>query len=204
MKPRPALEFFGNSVKLDNIFLDAANPLDLPTPLHQQPHLLAMNEREILESGLQRVAQLMGIPALELDADGMCTLEYRGEVSLTLIAPQGSGALYLSAALGLPPAGDRLAFYERLLQLNFLLLETHGATLALDDQAHEVHLCYALDLEHYDEERFAGLVGNMLERAARLKSEIHQTADHTESTQAPAITLETRRSDGGHPWIVTG
>lgn len=163
-----------------------------------------MNEREILETGLQRLAELMGSPTLELDADGMCTLEYRGEVSLTLIAPQGSGALYLSAALGQPPAGDRLAFYERLLQLNFLVLDTHGATLALDDQAREVHLCYALDLEHFDEERFAGLVGNMLEQAARLKSEIHRAGDPTNPALAPALTHESRRPDGRDPWIVTG
>ena len=161
-----------------------------------------MNEREIIASGLQVLADLMGSTALQLDADDMCPLEYQGQVSLTLIAPRGSGAIYLSAALGSPPAGERREFYERLLQLNFLLLDTHGAALALDDQAREVHLCYTLDLEHFDQERFAGLVGNMLERALQLKEEIRQIGETSDTRSAP--DLETHQSHPGAPWIITG
>jgi hypothetical protein len=133
-----------------------------------------MNEHEIVEPGLRRLAALIGIDSLALDEEGMCNLEYQGKVNLTLIVPRGSGALYLSASLGPVPAGDRAAFYERLLKLNFLVLDTNGATLALDDEAREVHLCYALNLDHFNEEGFPPLVGNLLERALRMQSEIHE------------------------------
>ena len=131
-----------------------------------------MDEQKILEPGLKRLASLIGASEVVLDDGGMCHLEYQGQVSLTLIAPRGSGALYMSASLGPVPAGDRATIYERLLKLNFLLLDTNGATLALDDDAREVHLCYALNLDHFDEDRFPPMVGNMLERALSLKEEI--------------------------------
>lgn len=131
-----------------------------------------MNEREILQPGLNRLASLIGVDQLELDEGGMCNLEYQGQINLSLIVPPGSGALYLSAAIGPVPPGDRTAFFERLLKLNFLLLDTNGAALALDDDAREAHLCYALDLAHFSEEAFPQLVGRMLETAQRLHDEL--------------------------------
>ena len=133
-----------------------------------------MNEREIVELGLNRLAALMGVASLALDEGGMCTLVYQDAVSLTIIAPERTGTLYLSVAILPVPAGDRQAFYERLLQLNFLLVDTNGATLSLDDDAKEVHLCFAMNLEHFDEEAFPALVGNLVQAASRLRMELQQ------------------------------
>lgn len=130
-----------------------------------------MKERELLEPGLKRLAALIGVDSIALDEGDMCTLDYQDQVSLTLIAPEGSGTLYLSACLGPVPAGDRTAFFERLLKMNFLLVDTNGAALSLDDAGREVHLCYALDLAHFDEEAFPNLVGKMMETALRLRKE---------------------------------
>ena len=144
-----------------------------------------MNERDTLAPGLQALADLIGLPDLKLDESGMCTLQWNDDVLLSLIVPQGAGAVYFSVSLGPVPPGDREAFFERLLRKNFLLLDTDGATLALDDESREVHLTYALDLNHFSPETFPDLVGNLLQTAERVKSEVHAAG-----TPVPSLRSE--------------
>ncbi len=142
-----------------------------------------MNELSVLKPGLQKLAELIGLSSLEFDDSGMCMLQWKDDLILSLIAPRGSGAVYFSAGLGPVPPGDREAFFERLLRMNFLLLDTNGAALSLDDESREVHLTYVLDLSHFSPETFPDLVANLLRTADRLKSAMHASRSPPPSTR---------------------
>jgi hypothetical protein len=118
------------------------------------------------------IAAQFGLDNLEQDDDGLVQLEYNGGITLTLFSPAQSSAIYLAASLMELPTVTSPAFLERLLKMNFLLLDTRGAALSIDEDSRQVHLCLCLPFALIDETSLAGLVVGFLETASQLQSEL--------------------------------
>lgn len=112
------------------------------------------------------------IANLEPDEDGLLQLDYDERVTVTALSPPESDALYLTASLMEMPSPTSQAFLERLLKMNFLLLDTRGAALSLDDDSRQVHLCICLPFALLDDASLPKVVGGFLETAILLQSEL--------------------------------
>ena len=124
------------------------------------------------QSITKAIAAQLGTGTLEQDDDGLVQLEYNGGITLTLFSPADSGALYLAASLLELPTVTSPAFLERLLQMNFLLFDTRGATLSIDEDGRQVHLCLCLPFALIDETSLSGLIVGFLETANELKTKL--------------------------------
>lgn len=137
------------------------------------------------------LAHEMGAPALELDEQGCCALEHGDGYVFTLIAPEGGQLVHLSSRLMDVPVTGREGFFARLLRLNFLQMETSGATLSIDEEGEGVYLCYSLLRDGLQSERLLTIVANFLSSSSRLSTQLH--ADDTGPGQDPAA--------GSSAWI---
>ena len=104
------------------------------------------------------------------DVDGLVQLEYDSTIMLTAFSPDGSEALYLAASLMELPQPVDARFYERLLKMNFLLLDTRGATLSLDEEGRQVHLCLCVPFESLSDDALSRIISGFLETALSLQS----------------------------------
>lgn len=141
---------------------------------------------------LQAVAVLAAesqVSDLAPDADGLVQLEYDSAVTLTAFSPDGSEALYLAASLMELPQPVAPGFYERLLKMNFLLLDTRGATLSLDEEGRQVHLCLCVPFESLSEDALSRIVSGFLETALSLQSALgavsHEVSERSAAGGVP-------------------
>lgn len=110
---------------------------------------------------------------LSPDADGLVQLECESDMTLTAFSPDGSQALYLTVSVMELPQPVDPAIYERMLKMNFLLMDTRGAALSLDEEGQQVHLCLCLPLEWLNAEALSGAVSGLIETASRVQAELH-------------------------------
>jgi len=128
---------------------------------------------------------------LELDESGICEFNYKDQIPLMVMCPASSDTLYLaSGIIDAPPEERRLALYEKLLQMNFLLLDTNGTAFSVDESTGRIVLCYSRSLEGMHHKDFGKIVTNFLAVSEKLKQQIaaHLEMDVPEKTTgAPPI-----------------
>ncbi len=125
-----------------------------------------------LKEAMATVEAQMGLQGMEPDEDGLYQLEYDDRLTLTVFSPPDSGALYLAASLMEVPVSADASFFQQLLKLNFLLLDTRGAALSLDDEGRQVHLCLSLPFDLIEPDRLLNLVSGFLETALELQTRL--------------------------------
>lgn len=105
-----------------------------------------MVRSEHLDQLMGALAHELGLEVLEFDEDNMCMLQGQESMSLALLMHESGQSLSLAA--GIYPIHDthRTALYQKLLKMNFLLLETQGNTLSIDEEGQEVVVCRQLEL----------------------------------------------------------
>ena len=131
-----------------------------------------MDQSPTVQDYLSALGSLFGAEQISLDEDGLCQFQHESGFSVTLIW-QGDEvrAFTLSSDVAEVPAKeDRLDLYARLLRLNFLLIETGGATLAVDEDEKIVFLCRELPVSGLDEEQFVAAVAYFMVQSAEMRS----------------------------------
>ncbi len=126
----------------------------------------------LIDACLAALAEQTGLGGLLLDEHGCCSLEHSDGFTFTLMAPEAGDLVHLSSALMDLPAQGRESFYSRLLRLNFLLLETSGATLSIDEEEQGVFLCLALVRAQWSAERLLVVMANFLASSSRLRQRL--------------------------------
>ena len=123
---------------------------------------------------LAALAQELGLEGLEFDDDGMCMLQGENGMSLALLAQDSGQSMTLAA--GIYPLQDatRVALCEKLLKMNFLLLETQGSTLSIDEEGQEVVVCRQLTLEGVAPEDFVDQILDFLLLSGHLREQLMQ------------------------------
>jgi hypothetical protein len=126
---------------------------------------------DLIEECLAALGAEVGVP-LVLDEQGLCALEHGDGFVFTLIAPDGGELVHLSSRLMDVPAQGREAFLARLLRMNFLLMETSGATLSIDEEEQGVFLCLALLRAQLSADRLLVIIGNFLASSSQLRQRL--------------------------------
>ena len=106
---------------------------------------------------LRALGAEVGIPQLELDGTGCCTLAF-DEVIVNLELDDEAQELFLYASLGSVPDGAPASFYRELLDGNLFWKDTGGATLSLDREGRRVILLQTLSLDRISEAGFKAAV----------------------------------------------
>ena len=85
-------------------------------------------------------------------------------------------------------------FYERLLKMNFLLLDTRGAALSLDEEGRQVHLCLCVPFDSLSDDALSRIVSGFLETALSLQSALSsipkQAPDQPAGGRVPLFDLQ--------------
>ena len=102
---------------------------------------------------LAAFAAKYGIEGLN-DADGVAMLK-ADDISVELLEDQQTRSVLACAEIGFPPPDANGAFGAMMLQANFLLRATEGATLCLNPETHVYALVRPFPLALVDVETFA-------------------------------------------------
>ncbi|MEO2034330.1 MAG: type III secretion system chaperone, partial [Planctomycetaceae bacterium] len=127
-----------------------------------------MPEDNAAQSLLDDVAQQIGVGPLKLDAvHSSCNLNYQDRFEVSIVAPPYSDDLYLAAPIIDIDPDKKLELFERVLQLNYLVLETDGATFAIDDESAQLILCAAFSLQDLTAEQLVKHLENFIQTSAK-------------------------------------
>jgi hypothetical protein len=121
---------------------------------------------------LNRLAQELGLDDLALDEDGMCMLQGENGMSLALLAHASGQSMTLAASIYPVQGATRAALCEKLLKMNFLLLETQGSTLSIDEEGQEVVVCRQLTISGQEPDDFVEAVLDFLLVSGQLREQL--------------------------------
>jgi hypothetical protein len=150
-----------------------------------------MSNEATLSQTLSLLSDLIGSPPLAFDDNGMCILGHQDGFAVILMTAPDSDILLLSAQLTEIPTTGREALFGWLLRMNYLGLETGGASLCLDAEETHVHLCHNIALGRVEGPALVTMIGNFIEVAAGLRVRLMQD-------EAP-LPVGSGESDGHQP-----
>lgn len=131
-----------------------------------------MDQDPTVQDYLSALGSFFGAEQVSLDEDGLCQFQHESGFSVTLIWQGDEVRTFTlsSDVAEVPSAQNRLDLYARLLRLNFLLIETGGATLAVDEDEKIVFLCRELQVHGLEEEQFVSAVAHFMVQSADMRS----------------------------------
>jgi hypothetical protein len=148
-----------------------------------------------LNQALGILGDLLGGEPLAFDDNGLCVLAHQEGFAITLMNTAESDILLLSAQLIEVPDSDNEALFAWLLRLNFLGLDTGGASLSIDEEERHVYLCHNVALGRVDAPKLVTVLGNFIEVAAGLRSRLLQ------GEPAGSAVTSTGEGRGSPGWI---
>lgn len=131
-----------------------------------------MGRSDHLTQLMAALAGELGLQALEFDEDQMCMLQGESGMSLALLLHDSEQSLGLAAGIYPMPEANRAALCEKLLKMNFLLLETQGSTLSIDEEGKEVVVCRQVELTALEPEAFVHQILAFLMKCSELREQI--------------------------------
>lgn len=125
-----------------------------------------------IENLMHALARELELDALAFDEDDMCMLQGENGMSLALLRQDSGHALTLAASIYPLQDATRAALCEKLMKMNFLLLETQGSTLSIDEEGQEVVVCRQMTLPGLEPEAFVDQVLDFLLLSSRLREQL--------------------------------
>jgi hypothetical protein len=107
-----------------------------------------------------------------LDKEDHCLLLFDDKIILNIELDEKRPQLVVYAYLGMAPIDHKERIYVLLLQSNFFLKKTQGATLALDKQTQTLVLLYPFELPLRHPENFEDDLAMFVETAERWIQEV--------------------------------
>jgi hypothetical protein len=123
---------------------------------------------------LAQLSASMGGSPLTLDRSGICVFKFKDKIEFLLLAPPASESIYMAATLCEVVEDTKAELYEKVLKMNFLLMETAGASLALNDQSRSIVLCYERPRASFSSGKFPEVVSSFLATAERLQQQLEE------------------------------
>ncbi|WDE08645.1 type III secretion system chaperone [Thalassomonas viridans] len=132
-----------------------------------------------------------------LDEQGRCFIKANDETSLCLFGIAGSDHFYINVELIEVPVTAAENLFKCALSLNLFQQETRGATIAFDDQANMLMLCYSGSYESNSFQDFSNVLNNMIDLTASLKPQLQESlSDHAQGS-APLQETAPFMHEGG-------
>jgi hypothetical protein len=139
-----------------------------------------MEQIEILMSEVGPVLAPLAIDAIVAEQSWGISMED----NLTVIVQfdENKNCLVLTSELGLPPAGDRTALYELLLQVNYHWDTTGGNRMALNGPDGEVVQMFEISTDGLDAIRLSAILYSFADASKAWREIIQRPAAALEST----------------------
>ena len=102
--------------------------------------------------------------------DGACSFTYKGVIDFSLEVSTDDSHLVMHSIVGELPQNDDAALPKKLLGMNYLGIETRGATLSLDETGVNVVLWISLPIDALDIERFEQVIGAFLDLSEQMSA----------------------------------
>jgi hypothetical protein len=132
---------------------------------------------------LHCIAAEIGIGSPVPDNDGIVQLDYDGRLALTMFIVGSPPVMCLSASLSELPAEAGVSLFRELLKKNFLLLDTRGGALSIDDEAGQVHFCQHVSMEAIVPDQLLKAFASFIETGLTLQDELRDW-DHEQGKAA--------------------
>lgn len=145
-----------------------------------------MRSRNGVEDGLSQLGAQAGVP-LGLDQDGCCAIVLDDGLNVVVEADEARGLAHLHADLLRVGRARRLELFERAMALNLFCAGTEGATLGLDGGSDALVLYLGRPLDGLTGNDLAGLVGEFVGLARRLRDELQQSDADTPELEAEIL-----------------
>ena len=125
---------------------------------------------------LDHIAELVGLPVLELDDEGFCSLLFDDRVAVNISYAADTELLTLYCNLGEIAADQAERVYPLLLEANVLWAGTGGATLGVTPADRCVVLAFQDRIKDIDPERFQALLEGIVDMSEFWLGRIEQSA----------------------------
>lgn len=150
--------------------------------------MASFEQIEILMQGIGPVLDPLAIDFLEEAQAWAVAMEE--DLAVLIQFDERKNCLVLTTDLGLPPAGDRTALYEILMQLNYHWETTGGVRMAVDEAGGNVIQIYEISAENIDFSRLAGTLSTFSEMASAWRRVVQRPSS------AESVSLATRSDLG--------
>lgn len=136
---------------------------------------------------LDHIAELVGLPALELDDEGFCSLLFDDRIAVNISFAADTELLTLYCNLGEIAADQAERVYPLLLEANVLWAGTGGATLGVTPADRCVILAFQDRIKDIDPQRFQTLLEGIVDMSAFWSERIDQSAQAEQAAPAEEI-----------------
>ena len=152
--------------------------------------MATLEQIEILMSGVGPVLDPLAIDA---SAEPRCWGIAMAEDLVVLVQfDEQKNSLVLSGDLGAPPAGDRTALYEVLLQMNYHWETTGGVRMAIDGPGGEVTQLFEMPADGLDPSRLARILSSFADAAKAWRGIVERPSSAQSSTMDTHANLGVR------------
>ena len=103
-----------------------------------------------VEAILKKLAQVLDISSLSLDANNKCLILFDDKIVLNIEFSEEEGVLFIYSFLGLVPFFSKERILEHLLEANFFWKGSNGSTFAIDKQSRTLILEKKFNVEGLD------------------------------------------------------
>ena len=141
----------------------------------------------------------MGLPDLQADKEGLCSLRLDDRVTITMECNEASGVLVFSAVLGTLAPYQTKSFYPHLLEANLFWKETGGATLGVDPATLNVFLCQQEKFEEMPSEYFQEVLKKFSDTALSWNTRLSESTESLEENLPETSLSEETASSAARP-----
>ena len=144
--------------------------------------------------------KLRGTDAFALDKNGACGLLAGNDLAIQLVHIPETDELLTSAVVGVEPSAGREILYRSILSAMYMFRGTAGATIAVNDAAHEICLMRHDQVAFMDGEKLLETIDTFAEVARKWRQALLAfspvTADAERESTREKAEARTMRRDG--------
>ncbi|MCP4747330.1 MAG: type III secretion system chaperone [Desulfobacteraceae bacterium] len=130
-----------------------------------------MNRQEELSNYLRDISYRLGVGLPALDQNGVCAMRYDDKFNVILEVPDASDDIYMYAIL-MSQHTASVQFYQKLLEANFLCMDTERATFCLDKESNDIVLCRTIEFENLTADKLEKVINQFLSAADKWNNKL--------------------------------
>ncbi len=141
-----------------------------------------MNTQDRINNMLREISYKIGLGLPTLDGNGVCAMRYDDKFNFVIEVPDCSDHIFFYSPLVAQQENDAQV-YKKLLQYNFLCMDTEGATLAIDKENGDIVLCRTRVMGTLDALRLESIINEFLTTADKWYTKLRQLLQDDHSSQ---------------------
>lgn len=131
-----------------------------------------------IETLIKSSVSQLGLQLPAQDEFGAYSIQLEDGFYLSIMSSQDPDYVYLATPISILDHLDNKALYRRALEANFMLIDTRGATLAIDSIANQLLICSSTRADHLDEETLSNEIRSIVSAAQELRISLLNNLDN--------------------------